>query len=136
MSVFSQLQVLIQLPNAVLYSGEASKLYAESDSGAFGLWPNHADLVCSLTPSVLIITDLQQQERYFGLDQGLLVKHGNQVQIAVRRGLQGNNLAELATQVQQAFVQADEDERVARSALAKLELGMVKQLHELKRPLL
>jgi len=128
------MQVSIRLPDHRLYSGRAIKLYAQAENGAFGLLPDHTDYLTSLLPSVLIITQPDGQERYFGVDEGILVKHGRSVDIAVRRGLEGDALEGLAAQVYDAFVMDDEEERVARTALAKLELGMVKQLTELRRP--
>ena len=135
MSLRASMQINLRLPNRLLYEGEAARLYAEAENGAFGMLPNHADFVTSLVPSVLILTLADGEEKFFGIDQGLLVKRGSLVEIAVRRGLQGDDLVHLAAEVQRAFVAADEEERVARSALAKLELGMVKQLSELRKPL-
>lgn len=130
------MKVVLRIPNRQLYNQTAAKLYAQAENGAFGILPKHTDFVTSLVPSVLIITEPSGQEVYFGVDHGLLVKRGAQVEIVVRRAIQGDSLLHLEEQVQQAFVAADEEERVARSALAKLELGMVKQFSELRKPLL
>lgn len=129
------MQITIRLPNQLLYSGSALKLYAEAENGAFGILPNHADFVTSLVPSVLLITESDGTERFFGLQQGILVKQGKQVEVIARRGVEGENLLHLADQMQQAFALDDEQEREARSALAKLEIGMAKQFRELKRPI-
>lgn len=127
------MKVVLRTPNRQLYCQMATKLYGEAENGAFGILPRHTDFVTNLVPSVLIITEPNGQEAFFGVDHGLLVKRGAQVEIVVRRAIQGDSLLHLAEQVQQAFVVADEEERVARSALAKLELGMVKQFSELRR---
>lgn len=134
MSRFQVMQVSIRLPDRLLYEGEATRLYGEAENGAFGLLPNHTDFVTSLVPSVLILTAATGEEYFFGIDQGLLVKRDSEVEVAVRRGLQGDDLAVLASEVQRVFQAADEEERVARSAFAKLELGMVKQFSELRKP--
>lgn len=130
------MHVCIRLPEKLLYQGPALKLYGEAENGAFGILPKHADFVTSLLPSVLIVTEADGNERFFGLEQGLLVKQAAQVDIVARRGLEGNDLLHLAEQMQLAFDAADEEERDARTALAKLELGMAKQFRELKRPLI
>lgn len=129
------MQIEIRLPDQLLYSGKAVKLYGEAENGSFGLLPNHADFVTSLVPSVLLITEADGAERFFGLEQGLLIKHSKQVEIIARRGVEGRDLLHLAEQMQQTFTLDDEQEREARTALAKLELGMAKQFRELKRPL-
>lgn len=127
------MQISIRLPDKLFYQGQAQKLYAQAENGAFGLLPKHMDFVTSLVPSVLIITAEQGEELFFGIDQGLLIKHGKEVEVAVRRAILGQDLISLAQQVQQSFMQEDEEEREARTALAKLELGMVKQLNELRK---
>lgn len=134
MSPHRTMAVELRLPDGLLFQGQAAKLYAQAENGAFGILPNHADFIASLVPSVLIVTEANGQERFFGIDQGLLVKHDRGVYVVVHRGLEGADLTELASTVQQAFTTADEEERTARSALAKLELGMMKQLAELRRP--
>lgn len=129
------MQVSIRLPEKTLYSGQASMLYGEAENGSFGILPQHADFITSLVPSVFIVTESDGTERFFGLQQGFLVKKDKQVEIVARRGLEGKDLLDLAEQMHHAFEAADEEEREARTALAKLEIGMAKQFRELKRPL-
>ena len=126
--------VRLRLPTAVLYEGTAAHVFAMAENGAFGLLPNHADHVASLVPSVLVLRDAAGGELFFGIDQGLLVKRGHEVEIAVRRGVRGSSLETLAETVAAIFSQVDEAEREARTALSRLEVGMVRQLSELRKP--
>ncbi len=135
MSDAQLMQVNVRLPTRLLFSGEATKVAAEADNGAFMLLPRHTDFVSALLPSVLVITDAQGHERYFGIDQGVLVKHGYNVDIAVRRAVQGEGLASLHDTIQATFIEVDEDERVARTALSKLEAGIVRRFSDLRKPL-
>lgn len=135
MSLATVMHVNLRLPTRLLFSCEASKVFAEAENGACALLPNHTDFVTALSPSVLIITDAQGQEQYFGIDQGILVKQGHQVDIAVRRGVQGEDLASLNDTIQTTFLEVDEDERVARTALSKLEAGIVRRFSDLRKPL-
>lgn len=134
MSFADHMQVSLRLPTRLLHAGEALKLYAVAEDGAFALLPNHADHVAVLVPSVLILTLNQNEELFFGIDHGLLVKHGHQVDVAVRRAVQGEDLATLGELIATAFEDADEAERSARTALSRLELGIVRQFSELRRP--
>lgn len=134
MSFASLMHVSLRLPTRLLYAGEAQKVFAVAEYGAFALLPNHADHVASLVPSVLVLTDAQGEERFFGIDHGLLVKHGHQVDVAVRRAVQGDDLATLGATIQTAFEDADETERNARTALSRLELGIVRHFSELRKP--
>ncbi len=135
MSQAELMQVNVRLPTRLLFSCEAKKVYAEAENGAFAMLPNHTDFVTSLLPSVLVITDVAGKEQFFGIDQGVLVKYGHQVDIAVRRGVQGDDLDSLNETIQATFIEVDEDERVARTALSRLEAGIVRRFSDLRKPL-
>lgn len=128
------MQVTLRLPTCTLFEGPASHLYAVAADGAFGMLPNHVDFVTALVPSVLILTDRDSAEQFFGIDEGILVKRGRSVDIAIRRGVRGDDLATLNETVQATFVEIDDEERVARSALSRLEAGIVRRFGELRKP--
>jgi F-type H+-transporting ATPase subunit epsilon len=134
MTMAAEMQVSLRLPTRVLYQGMARKLFAVAENGAFGILPNHIDFVTSLVPSVLILTLEDGSEQIFGIDEGILVKKGHQVEIAIRRGVRGEDLDSLQDSVRSNFIEVDEDERVARSALSRLEAGMVRRFADLQRP--
>ncbi|PRY71492.1 ATPase [Halomonas ventosae] len=134
MSLSAEMQVTLRLPTRTLYEGPATRLFAEAENGAFGMLPNHIDFVTALVPSVLVLTLADGEERIFGIDEGILVKKGHHVDIAIRRGVQGSDLASLRETVQESFVEVDEEERVARSALSRLEAGIVRRFADLQRP--
>lgn len=126
--------VCLRLPTRLLYEGEVEHVFAVAENGAFGLLPNHADHVASLVPSVLVLRKQTGEELFFGVDQGLLVKRGHVVDIAVRRGVQGDSLDTLAETVDTVFTHMEESEREARTALSRLEVGIVRQLSSLRKP--
>lgn len=136
MSLANVMTVTLRLPTRTLFEGRAQRLFATAVNGAFGMLPNHTDFVTALVPSVLILTDETGDELFFGIDEGLLVKTGNQVDIAIRRGVQGDSLDTLNDTIQTAFVEVDEEERVARSALSRLEANIVRRFGDLRKPAL
>jgi len=129
------MQVVIHTPQRLLFAGQAEHLYAVAENGSFGLLPNHSDFVTALQPSVLIVREPGPKELFFVVDEGLLVKQNEQVKIAVRRGLYGENLDSLNQALAQTFAELDEDERKARSAMSRLEASVVRRFAELGRPL-
>ncbi len=135
MSMATDMQVTLHLPTRTLFVGQATQLFAVAQNGGFGILPNHIDFVTALVPSVLTLTTPQGGEHVFGIDEGLLVKKGHIVDVAVRRGVQGDDLDTLREMVRETFVEMDESERVARSALSRLEANMVRRFAELRRPL-
>jgi F-type H+-transporting ATPase subunit epsilon len=128
----SEMQITLHLPTRTLFSGKATKLFAVAGNGSFGILPNHTDFVTALVPSVLILTMEEGHEYVFGIDEGLLVKKGHVVDVAVRRGVMGDDLDTLRETVHETFVEVDESERVARSALSRLEANMVRRFAELR----
>jgi len=136
MSLANVMTVTLRLPTRTLFEGRARRLFASAVNGAFGMLPNHTDFVTALVPSVLILTDETGEELFFGIDEGLLVKTGHQVDIAIRRGVQGDSLDTLNDTIQTAFVEVDEEERVARSALSRLEANIVRRFGDLRKPTL
>ncbi|MGO2132853.1 MAG: F0F1 ATP synthase subunit epsilon [Halomonas sp.] len=136
MSQANVMTVSLRLPTQTLYEGSALRLQATAANGAFGMLPNHTDFVTALVPSVLILTDEHNREQFFGIDEGVLMKSGHQVDIAIRRGVRGKDLETLNDTVLTSFVEVDEEERVARSALSRLEAGIVRRFGDLRKPTL
>ncbi len=124
--------VSLRIPGRLLHHGEALSLTARAEYGAFGMLPGHADVAVALAPSVLAITEPDGAERVFGIDEGLLVKRGSMVSVAVRRAVEGHDLRDLQATVRARFVEAEEDERTARAALSRLEADMVRAFGDLK----
>lgn len=134
MSMAKDMGVSLRLPTRLLYQARATRLTAVAPNGAFGILPNHIDFVTALIPGVLTLWLDQEHEEIFGLDEGLLVKKGHQVDVVALRGVHGTDLASLHSTVTTDFVKMDEEERQARSAASRLEADMVRRLAELRRP--
>ncbi|SFA69049.1 F-type H+-transporting ATPase subunit epsilon [Poseidonocella pacifica] len=134
MSMARSMSVCLRLPTSTLFEGQAERLTAVAPTGAFGLLPNHIDFVSALVPSVMTLRLVDGSEAIFGIDEGLLVKKGHSVDVAVLRGVLGDDLSSLKHTVESRFVQVDEEERQARSALSRLEADMVRRFAELKTP--
>lgn len=134
MSIATEMKVTLRLPTRILFEGQATRLTAVAQNGAFGILPNHTDFVTALVPSVLTLRLADGSETIFGLDEGILVKKGHGVAISVLRGVKGDDLASLKGTVEDSFVQMDEDERQARAAMSRLEANMVRRFAQLQRP--
>jgi len=131
-SFATQMRVTVWLPGSTLFDGPATRLNAVAENGGFGMLPNHIDFVTALAPSVLLLTLADGSERIFGIDEGLLVKQGHAVEIAVRRGVESHDLAALRDTIGGLFAGIEDDERVARAAMARLEADMVRRFAGLR----
>ena len=126
------MRLKVVLPTRVLLDQEIRRLVAEAPNGCFGLLPRHIDFVTALVPGLLVYEDAQGTERYLGIDAGVLVKLRDEVLVSVRDAVRGDRLEDLRARVREAFIDMDEHERAARSALARLEIGLVRRMMELR----
>lgn len=127
------MQLTILLPSHVLLDAAVTKIIAQAPNGAFALLPRHIDMVSSLVPGLVSFTGKESIEHFAGTDEGILVKCGQQVTIATRQAILSDNLEQLREQVHDMFVDLGQRERTARSALARLEAGVVRRFVELAR---
>jgi len=119
-----RLKVLI--PTDVVFDKPVTRIVAEAENGWFCLEPRHVDFVTALKPGVLFFFDEEDREAYVAVDEGTLVKCGAAVLVSTGRAVCGNDLAALEKTVSDEFRSVDDAERVARSALARLEAGVVR----------
>ncbi len=125
-----RLQVL--LPTEVLVDEEVTKVIAKAENGFFCLLPRHIDFVSALVPGVLSFCALDGEERFAAVDEGILVKCGRDVSISALNGVQSTDLDHLQTLIEERFLELDEHERKARTALARLEAGTLRGFRELQ----
>lgn len=134
MSLSDDMIVSVRLPMRTLFEGRATRMTAVAQDGAFGILPNHVDFVTALVPSVMTLRLADGSEQIFGVDEGLLVKKGHRVDVAVLRGVHGDDLGMLNDTVQAKFIAVDDEERQARTAFSRLEADVVRRFAELRKP--
>jgi len=127
-----EMTVNLRAPVRRIHKGPAERLTAKAENGSFGVLPNHIDFVAALAPGVLTLVEPGGRERFFGVDEGVFVKQGSMIDICVRRAVEGDDLASLTATVLEAFVELDDQERTARTALARLEANMMRRFAKLK----
>ena len=126
-----KLRVLI--PSEVFLDREVTKVTAEAENGHFCLLPRHLDFVAALVPGLLSFTDSNDEEQFLAIDEGVLVKCGPEVLVSTRGAAGGGDLGQLQRIVKQEYEVLDERERLARSAAARLEAGLVRRFMELEK---
>jgi len=115
-----------------IFAEEANvlRVVADTTDGSYGLLPNRLDCVAALVPGILTYEATNGGTIYVGIDQGVLVKAGAQVTVSVRRAIGGSDLGELKNAVERDFLKLDEQEREVRTAIAKMESGLMGRLAE------
>jgi F-type H+-transporting ATPase subunit epsilon len=105
---------------------EVLRIVAETRDGLFGILPHRLDCVAALTPSILTYETQSEGEVFVAVDNGVLVKAGQDVLISVRRALVGTDLSQLRDAVEQEFLALSELEKSERMVMAKLETGFLR----------
>lgn len=118
-------------PMAVCVDRPVRRIVAEGPDGHFGLLPGHVDFVGELVPGILLYETEAGEERFVAVNSGTLVKCRDEVRVAVRGAVEGDDLGALRRRVEAEFRQHDEAERDARAALARLEASMVRRFRDL-----
>ena len=122
----------ILLPGKTFLKREVKKITAEAENGWFCLLPKHVDFTTSLTPGILMLTTPEEKDIFLAIDEGILVKYGNEVVISVRNAIEGEDLGELKNRVEEIFIKTDEKEKDAQAALSKLEADFVRSFLNLE----
>ncbi|RMF44557.1 MAG: F0F1 ATP synthase subunit epsilon [Planctomycetota bacterium] len=128
------MRLRVMIPSQVLLDQPVRKVVAEAPNGHFGLLPRHIDFVTVLVPGLLAYFDDRGCEHFIATDEGVLVKCGREVTVATRSAVKGGDLGELRMIVEREFRTLDEQERVARSAMARLEAGLVRRFLDFDSP--
>ena len=127
------MRLKVLLPTEVLLEGEVNKVVAEAQNGTFCLLPAHIDFVTALVPGLLSFEDPQGREVFLAVDEGVLVKKGQDVTVSTRNAVRGPDLGRLRETVEEQFKVLDDREKTARSAMAKIEAGFVRRFLEIQR---
>ncbi|MCB9638210.1 MAG: F0F1 ATP synthase subunit epsilon [Myxococcales bacterium] len=109
------------LPTEILIEQPIQKIVAESAQGSFCLLPRHRDWTTALIPGLLSFVDQKGQESFVAVDEGILVKCGDEVLVSTQRATTGLDLGQLRMTVEEQFLLRDAHEERARSVLMRLE---------------
>lgn len=109
-----------------------TRIVAGTREGAFGILPQRLDCVAALEPGILIYETNGDDEQYVALDEGVLVKNGQEVLISVRNAIAGTDLHQLREAVEREFLTLDEHEQSLRSVMAKLESSFVRRFADFR----
>ena len=122
----------VHLPTHVLVDEFVVRIVAEAENGSFGVLPRHVDFLSALKPGILLFEDADGAELYVGHDVGIFVKREKDVLVSVRNAVRGDDLSSLREIIEHEFVMLNEREKNARTALARLEAGVVRRFIELE----
>jgi F-type H+-transporting ATPase subunit epsilon len=126
------MRIKVMLPTEILVDEPVTKVIAEAENGSFCMKPHHIDFVAALVPGLLTFVTEAGEERFLAVAEGTLVKCGPEVLVSTHNAVQGTDLARLKESILSRDREADEHEYIARSALARLEAGVIRRFVELE----
>jgi len=130
------MRLLITTPIAIVVDQpDVVAVRAEDESGGFGILRGHADFLTVLTLSVVSWRLAGDVQRFCAVRRGMLtVSQGEEVAIATREAVVGDDLEHLEQVVLTEFRNKAETERVARTASLQLQMKAIRQILHYMRP--
>ncbi len=121
----------ILLPNRIFAEkADVLRIVAETREGSFGLLPHRLDCAAAIAPGILSYETRDDGTVYVAVDEGVLVKAGDEVLVSVRHAIGGTDLGQLHDAVKRQFLAIDEQERGVRAAVEKMEGSLVSRVAE------
>lgn len=121
------MRLFILLPHKIFLDEQIAKMTAEAENGSFGILPRHIDFVTILVPGLLSFEKENGNEEFIAVDEGVLVKQGEEVLVSTRNAVREKNLEQLENTIQQEFLTFDDREKKARSAAAMMEAQFIRK---------
>ncbi len=125
------MKLKILLPAKVLLEEEVEKVTAEAENGFFTILPRHVDFVSALVPSIFTYVTSGGSEHYLALDEGILIKQGDQLYVSAARAVQGESLEVLQETVESELKVLGESEKKSRAVMSRLEVDTLRRFSRL-----
>jgi F-type H+-transporting ATPase subunit epsilon len=130
------MRLLITTPTAVVVDEhDVVAVRAEDESGSFGILDGHTEFLTALVSSVVSWRQADGRQRYCAVRRGVLsVLNGNEVAIATREAIVGDDLDRLEHVVLAKFHEVIEAERTMRTESLQLQMRAIRQIVRYLRP--
>jgi F-type H+-transporting ATPase subunit epsilon len=130
------MRLLIATPTTVVVDDpDVTAVRSEDESGSFGILHGHADLLTALTASIVSWHGADARMHYCAVRRGVLsVSRGEEVAVATREAIAGDDLARLEQEVLTEFRRRIDTERTARTESLQLQMKAIRQIVRYLRP--
>ena len=126
------MRLVVCTPLGEVLNQEISKITLDFINGGHTFLPKHIDFASVLKPSIAVYIDSSGNKKYIACHQGIAVKKGKCITLSVRQAVLGDTPDELKNTILQEFKKADEQRKELNTAMARLELGMLRGFKKLK----
>lgn len=130
------MKLVVSTPLAIAVdTHDVMHVRAEDATGAFGILTGHADFLTALEVSVVTWRDGRDDEHHVAVNGGMLeVRGGEDIAIATREAVTGDDLNRLERDVLSRFRRQLADEQQARKDAQRLYLAAIRHIWQLVRP--
>lgn len=127
----NQMTLKVLLPYRVIVEEAAvRKIVIETHEGSYGFLPNRLDCVVAIEQGIMTYERADNDEVYVAVDEGILVKTGNHVQVSVRNAFTGSDLGKLQEMMEREFMTLSEREKNVKKVISKLESEFIRRYVE------
>jgi F-type H+-transporting ATPase subunit epsilon len=124
----------ILLPYKVfMKSTDVTRVVVDTNAGSYGFLPQRLDCIAALVPGILSYETNSGEVHYVAINDGILIKTEDRIQVSVRNAIGGADLGKLQESIEKEFKNLDENERLARKAVAKLETEFIQGIKKLRQ---
>lgn len=126
------MRLIVCTPLGEVLNQEIRKVSLEFLNGYYTFLPKHIDFASVLKTSIVSYCNLEGATKYIACHQGIAVKKGQNVTLSVRQAVLGNTPDELKYTILHDFKKTDEQRKELNTAMARLEIGMLRGFKQLK----
>ena len=127
------MKLTVFTPLGTVLKSKIKKVTVETLSGYYTLLPKHVDFAAVMGANIVSCVTEDDDEKYVACHRGIVVKKGEAVTISVQDAVVGDTLDELTNVINTEFKQSDEKRKELNSAMARLELGIVRGFGQLSK---
>ena len=127
------MKLTVFTPLGTALKSKINKVTVETLSGYYTLLPRHVDFAAAMGANIVSYTTEQNEEKYVACHRGIVVKKGDEVTITVQNAVVGETLDELSDVIRKEFKYNDEQRKELNSAMARLELGIIRGFEQLSK---
>ncbi len=128
-----EMTLKVLTPIGVALDALVKQVDFEAPDGFFTLLPKHVDFVSTLKVGVLRYVKSDDKEGYIACNQGVIVKKGGTVSLTTKLAVLDDSLAHLTQAIEQDFKEMEQQRKEANATMAKLEIGLTKNILALSK---
>ncbi len=118
-------------PTETIVEEEVRKVTVHGGDGSRTYLPRHVDFVSTTAISVMSWVSEDGEEKFAAIDEGVVVKVGDELRVSTTFALHGPPLGELRETVEEQLDARGQEERTTRRALARIESNILRRFADL-----